>query len=481
MKSLRLFPERSRLSIFVPLFLSLIPFSARFSTAQNVPEKIPGEAKVQEFVRALESPSAAERSAAEKSLTEMGPEILPFLPETARRPEVKMRLNRIRLALERTSAQDSLEASRMTLPKEINIRELRIQTYEKTRNRIEFQLPEETVYAPPADQAGTAATFWEFLDTFCDANHLAPQLSKEQNGLFLAKTLRTTPRSGSQNPRTAYLGPFRLEPLKITSTLLFERNTPAALLQLEIAWEPRIQPVFAYLNLKEIAYENKIVKKEGNEKEEERENTEYEPLPAGEHELLIGTHDFRALCDAALPAAKFPAGTRTISLRGTLSAVACGESRDFIFDGLAEKVGEEFTPVSQRTAAVLVTFTGLRTESVLNSAESSSKISNKKKTPKKYLVATLRYRYEEPHEAMESHRMWIYDNYAFLQASNGRKIVSERSELLRQTPNEIAADLYFPMTPETEKALSEFQLVFPRPCGIYEVEYPFEIKGITVP
>ncbi len=423
------------------------------------------EAEIKTQIRELASPSVPLRNAAEQNLLKMGPEILPFLPETARQPEVKLRLNRIRLQLERTSAELSLDASRISLPESINAQELKNQTYLKTRNIIDFSNPSKTDFTFEPSDTETAPTFWEFLDQFCDEYHFAPQVLQNPKGILLATSVRTTPRAASKNPRVAYLGPFRLEPQKITSTLLLESNTPALLLQLEIAWEPRIQPVFAYLKLTEIAFEN------------DSQTSPYTSLQTAEHEILIGVHDFRSLCDAALPATKIPADAQTISLRGTFSVVACGTSRDFIFDDLATKIDQDFTPVSERTAAVLVTLTGLRTEKVLNSSENESEI----KEPQNYLVATLRYRYEESREAMESHRMWIYENDAFLEAPDGSRIVSARSEMLRQTPNEIAVDIYFPLTPESEKSLSSRKLIFPRPCGIYEVEYPFEIKEIPVP
>ena len=110
-----------------------------------------------------------------------------------------------------------------------------------------------------------------------------------------------------------------------------------------------------------------------------------------------------------------------------------------------------------------MTFSRLRTEKTKTGA---------------YLAATLRYRYEESHEAMESHRTWIYENDAILRGPNGEEITSERSDLLRQTPNEIAVEIYFPVNEETLKNLSGWTLVFPRPCGIYEVEAPFELRDI---
>lgn len=394
--------------------------------------------EVNALVKNLTSPSAAKRAAAEKGLLELGPGILPLLPESVRSPEAKMRLNRVRLELERQVAEDSLKAGVVTFPKDYtsgSAAEMLALAAKQTGNLIEADLPENAVFTKPQNLA--AMEFWSFLDAFCDQLHLEPQALPEKKGLKLVPTDRQTPRS-------AYLQPFRLEAVQMQKTV-----GNAGLLRLELAWEPRIQPVFAYLKLTEGSFDG----------------GEPVKFPGTEYEILIGQNDFRAFCDVPLSARLVPPEAKTLAIRGTLSAVACGARKDFTFDALDQKLDRAFTPASARTAALLVTFSRLRTE--------------KTKTGT-YLAATLRYRYEEAHEAMESHRTWIYENDAMLLGPDGAEIVSERSELLRQTPNEIAAEIYFPVNDEILKELSGWKLVFPRPCGIYEVQAPFELKGIPL-
>lgn len=401
--------------------------------------------EVNALVKNLTSPSAAKRTAAEKGLLELGPGILPLLPETVRSPEAKMRLNRVRLELERQVAEDSLKAGVVTFPEDYtsgSATKMLALAATQTGNLIEADLPEDAVFTKPQDAA--AMEFWPFLDAFCDQLHLELQALPEKKGLKLVPTDRQTSRSASRNPRAAYMQPFRLEAVQIQKTV-----GNAGLLRLELAWEPRIQPVFAYLKLTEGSFDGgELVK-----------------FPGTENEILIGQNDFRAFCDVPLSARLIPPKAKTLTIRGTLSAVACGARKDFTFDALDQKLDRAFTPVSVRTAALLVTFSRLRTE--------------KTKTGT-YLAATLRYRYEESHEAMESHRTWIYENDAVLRGPSGEEIASERSDLLRQTPNEIAVEIYFPMDEGALKNLSGWKLVFPRPCGIYEVEAPFELRGISL-
>lgn len=424
----------------------------------------PTQTQVDSLIRSMGSPSASQRAEAEKALLELGPEALPFLPESARSPEVRMRLNRVRMALERQTAENSLEAGIVSLPKTCPVGQIPEKVARQTQNALEFSLPEDATFT-----AAAQTPFWEFLDAFCDQFHLAPQTLPGKRGLKLVPTLRKTSRSASQNARVAYLKPFRLEPLKITSSILFGNDVPGTLLQLELAWEPRITPVFAYLKLREADFFDA----EGQPLESSLK------LPANEHEILIGQNEFRALCELPLPGASIPAGAHSMTLRGTLSAVACGTKKDFIFEDLPSKLDHEFPPVSERTAAVLVTLTGLRSETLQRKPNSTEAAASAE--TERFLVATLRYRYEESHEAMESHRTWIYENDAALRKPDGTSLASERSELLRQTPNEIAADLYFRLEGAEIPDLTGWKLIFPRPGGIYEVEYPFEIQAITIP
>ncbi len=427
--------------------------------------------KVEKLVKALGGTSVARRSAAEEELLELGPGVLPFLPETVRSPEAKMRLNRVRVALERQNVEDSLEAGSVSLRDfaeegEIPVSQISEMLAEQTQNTVEFNLPEDAVLALPKTKTGEKVDeipFWEFLDSFCDEFHLTPQSLPGKKGLKLVSSLRTVARNAGENPRVTYLKPFRLEPLKVTSSILLSNEKPSTILQLEMAWEPRILPVFAYLKLSEAEFFADGKPMMGLPKK----------MPATEYEILIGAEDVRALCELPISGSLIPAGAEKMTLRGTFSAVACGTQKDFVFTELEEKLNRDFSPVSHRTAAVLVTLSDLRSEMEQKTEDSEETVS--------YFVATLRYRYEESHEAMESHRTWIYENDAELVFPNGERIASERSEMLRQTPNEIATDIYFPVSAELLKDLSGCKLVFPRPCGIYEVEMPFELQEIPLP
>ncbi len=445
------FFNRCALGMIIAAYITGIsPFFAQAQT----------EEQVSKLVKDLGSPVLSTRTEAENTLLNFGPEILPLLPENARLPEARMRLNRIRIALERQNAEDSLEAGVVAFRETIAVKDIPDWIAEQTQNQLEINRTEKQIFSWKSPEKNVP--FWVFLDSLCDQFQLIPQTIPGKKGLKLIPSQRSTPRSASENPRIAYLKPFRIEPVRVTSSILAASNTPSFLLQLELSWEPRIQPVFAYLKLNEADFFGANGLK----------ISDPAPLvlPRQEHEILIGKTDFRALCDVALPINAFPNDARSMNLRGSLSAVACGAKKDFTFTNLEKKLNQKFSPEIRRTAAVLVMMSDLRSETIQKEEKTAYS-----------LIASLRYRYEESHEAMESHRTWIYENDAVLKGPEGKEIRSSHSELLRQTPNEIAVEIHFSISKDLLDDLSEWKLIFPRPAGIYEVEYPFELQNIPIP
>lgn len=401
------------------------------------------ENDVTNWVKQLQHPSITSRQEAEKALLQAGAQILPYLPtSTSLPPETRLRLNRIRLQLERQQSETSLQNAQVQISQPQTLDELLSEIEKQTGNRLESGVAGSLTWSPESTEK---QDFWPFVDTLCDALSLQLQPQSESKGWILLKNRRKTPRSAKTNPRVAYLGPFRLEPTQITSTILLENNTSATRIQIELAWEPRLQPILAQLTWKTL-------------QNAADEDFSAELLPRV-HELPVGMRESRIAAELPL-SVKNMANLRQpsqITLGGTLQTIVAGPVFPFTFENLTEKIGVEFSPVSHRQAEILVTLTGLRRE-------------------KDSLVATLRYRYEHSHGAMESHRIWVYENPATLE-NNSQQIPSTHYEMLRQTDHEIALDLYFPWQDDWHG----WKLIYPRPIGIYQMEYPFLMKNIPIP
>lgn len=411
--------------------------AAFFLLAAAVEEK-----DVVPWVKQLQHPSVTTRQQAEEALIQAGPEILPFLPDSASLPpETRLRLNRIRLQLERHQSEMSLQTSQIQISQPQTLAEVLSEIERQTGNRLESGVTSMTWMPEKTEKQD----FWPFIDTLCDALSLQLQPQSEKKGWILLKSRRKTSRHAEKNPRVAYLGPFRLEPTQITSTILMENNTSAMRLQVELAWEPRLQPILAQLTWKTL-------------QNDAGEDFSEKLLPRV-HELPVGMRESRIMAELPLNVkdAETLRKQSQVTLGGTLQTVVAGPAFPFTFENLPEKIGVEFSPVSHRQAEILVTLTGLRREG-------------------DSLVATLRYRYENSHGAMESHRTWVYENPATLE-KDSTKIPSTHYEMLRQTDHEIALDLYFPW----QEDFHGWKLVYPRSVGIYQAEYPFLMKNIPIP
>ena len=171
------------------------------------------KAEVRTLVRQLDSPRLEKRQSAEKRLVELGPEVLPLLPEpnadlTA---EVKQRVDSIRHQVQETAAKTSAQASPITLhsPGDEAVENPRrtTETERQPHHRRRGNGP-----AGPADPElkvdFDSTPFWQALDDGLDQAGLSVYRFGQQHALCIV------PRSPGQVPRTgraSYSGPFRFE------------------------------------------------------------------------------------------------------------------------------------------------------------------------------------------------------------------------------------------------------------------------------
>ena len=442
--------------------------------------------EVQRLILQLNAQTAEARDAAEAVLLKLGPGILPELPseEMLRGgpAETAMRLGRVRLELQKQASANTLLPATILVqdipPEEKTLAEwlawLEAQTgnFMYTRpgpgesaveeKKISLRFSENTLETEEL-------LFWYVLDRLSDAFRVSPQLHAPSAEIFVAPESRILPRTGIspwnppktvQNMNVTYAGPFRVAPTKITSTILLDRAAVATQVQTEIAWEPRLTPVFLNVEVTSLAAENRAL----------------EILPRT-HEVPVGADTVAATLDLPLAlknAEDWGVIHRAdyLSLEGKLTAVVAGPRHPFTFTELGKKLGKRIPAESERVAGVLVTFTGIRRDvrTVLSDSPEAEK--------EKVLVASVRFRYEETHGAMDSHRLWLYKNPAWLVSPTGEKLASTHYEILRQSTNEISLALYFP---DAGESLAQWSLVYPRPTGLYAVEYDFRMAEVPSP
>lgn len=399
--------------------------------------------QVRRLVRQLDSPRLAERDAAERSLLEMGPDVLDHLPPiTDRTPDgVVQRLGRVRQKLEQSAAGAKAEASTITLRAEaIRLSEVLAAIEQQSGNRIidaRVQFGHEMT-DPELKVDFKQTHFWRALDSVLDMAGLTVYPYGAERAVYVVtrpegQVLRTG--------RACYEGPMRIEPVLVRAEHDLRRSG-AALLQLanEIAWEPRVRPISLEQPMSAVEAKDET----GQALLVDDPEATLEVPSEGDQTAATLTYSFRA------PGREV---VRIASLDGTLRVLIPGKVATFRFDGLLEAKTSR-----QRIGGATVTL-----EHVRRSGECWE--------------AGIRVQFDDAGSALQSHRGWIFRNPAYLQTPDGETITYTRFETTRQTGNEIGMAYFFDLEEPPEQA----QFVYETPSLVLDVELPYELKDIPLP
>lgn len=214
------------------------------------------EQSVRVMVRRLESDTIQERDAAEKQLVEMGPSVLPFLPAVTARTsgEMKVRLQRIRQALESIDVGAYFEASTVTLSGTMQLAEALQQISEQTGNTIRLQ-GEDAVSGIEVKLDFTHESFWNVIDALLLQGNLRVD-TNVYGGVARELVLIPASREIRQATPAFSSGPFHVEVSSIQATQVFYSPLNGQLeVFLQVAWEPRFEPVFMQLPMRTITAE----------------------------------------------------------------------------------------------------------------------------------------------------------------------------------------------------------------------------------
>lgn len=218
----------------------------------------PSPAEIRALVDRLASPQRAQREEAERQLLTAGPAILPHLPtppETAD-PAMRETLRRIRTALERRRAEESLAPSRVRWRGRATPAELAAVIAEQTGNAVEVVSTADPAGGPPLTVDWRQTTFWEAVGELTSRGQfgILAVASAEVDGLTAApRGVRLAPLGAQVDGQlieaavgAAASGVFRWEVVRL------ERRTPAAgerspallRIQYRLRAEPRLRPLF---------------------------------------------------------------------------------------------------------------------------------------------------------------------------------------------------------------------------------------------
>ena len=414
----------------------------------SVPGDSPPDAEqaalVRRLVRELDAAQKARRDDAEQQLRTLGPSIVGLLPQADERlpAEVQLRVRRLRDEFEQARAEASTQAAHITLDaKRLPLSEVLAALTRQSGNKLVDLRPQfgEAARNELLSVHFQNTPFGPALDDVLDRAGLAMQTISGEPGIALANRSDTQLASSG---RISYAGAFRIEATRLTGLRDLRNPSLDVLgLQLEVAWEPRLKPIALFLP--------------GDRIQAVDEDGQKLPLSGAGQELEVNTNNGTYAATLPINFVLPPRGVRRISrLNGWLRAMVPGRVEDFRFTGL-----EQAKRTEQRHAGVAV---------VLDSVHKNNAI----------WEISIRVKFEKPGQALESHRTWVFNNEAWLEAADGgEKLPYAGMETTRQSESEVGVAYLF-APPE---GLAKYTFVYRTPSSIANITLPFELKDIKLP
>lgn len=404
--------------------------------------------------RELESPEVPKRDAAEKELIELGIRVLDYLEAADEKTTTQAveRLGRVRQHLEKIAVAAVTQASLVNFSGKISVGKALEKIRKQTGNNV--ALPEgvpDLFRDREVEVEFKDTSFWEAIaDIMQQSDLVVDTYGGEAGKLILTPTQAA--RIAAANPNAAQPKKPVIKPPRNASgvfDLLVTRvnasrnlRNPAqnyCNIDVLIRWEPRINPISIVLPASTI--------KAIDEFDSPISITNQEAVMSGTVQRVIPELEFSVpigLLDRQIEEIK--------SLDAVIDAVLPGRIETFKFKNL----GNLEPGASQLKGGATVTFEGIvKNEDLWG--------------------VNVGLSFDEEHNALESHRSWVYDNPIHLENKDGQKYEALAFEGVRQTNSEVVVRYYF------EKDPKELSLHYTTPAAIVKVPVKVSLKKIPLP
>jgi len=407
------------------------------------PKTVATSAEIAALVRELDAAEKARRDAAQAKLLELGPGVLELLPADAKTlpAETRVRLERIRGQLERQRADASVRASRVTLEADpLPLSQVLAAITAQTGNQLIDSRPMfgQQVRDPQVRLKFDKTPFWSALDQTLDEAGLTVYNFAGEGALALvARSPELAPRAEG----ACYAGAFRVEVHELIARREL-RTPPGSGLELnfEVAWEPRIKPIFFLQTTADFTARD------------DRGQPLVGTTKGSKVEITVNS---AATCIESTVHFALPSrdAKRIALFDGKLMALLAGKSEEFRF---AELEGAK--RLTERVAGCTVTL-----ENVVHNDEAWQ--------------FRLTVGYDQADRALESHRNWIFNNEVWLETPTGEKLPYASFETTRQGDNEIGVAYLF----AGPKSLAGHKLVYRTPVAIVNLPVEFRLTDLELP
>ena len=421
-------------NVLIHLILSIAVLSAPLQVEASGTAEAAFNQQVRKLLKQLDSDLLAQRQAAEKALIALGPQVLDRLPGEVDSAEVRQRLQRIVKTLQLQASRNATVASRVDLQGKMSLAMALKSLQQQTGNQIEARGQLDALVQLDLQQV----IFWQALDRILDQvqMNVDPFLSGRTT---LALTSRP-PEEQSRQASASYGGIFRFEPLRVEASRNLRNPKIRGLkVALQVAWEPRVTPIF----LSVPAARLKILDDQGKP-------LAVDNLRGASSAAIEGD---RTAVELTLPL-QLPSreAHKIASLQGELDTLLPGKPQRFEFTRLQDK------NQLLRKAGVNV---------ILLQVDQQ----------KEELVVQVKVAYEQADQAFESHRGWVFLNPAYLELESGKSVKFRTYETLDQGPRSVTLAYRF----ERPENLQKVRFVYETPATIVRKQVSFELRDMLLP
>ncbi|MAT14390.1 MAG: hypothetical protein CMJ46_03880 [Planctomyces sp.] len=432
----------------------LVVLNSLFVTSQGQETDVKLTEQVAELVTRLENEDKTARREVESALIELGPRILPMLPEPARTQPMWLRvgLERVRQVLQRQKSAASLEASRFSFSGKVTVNELLTQLSQQTENELDASTVPDDVLQREVTIEFKQTSFWEVID-WIEANQ----------PLHYAKLSKFTTRDERHAAIThLHQGPVRFEFSRPTSKQLFGNDDEQLWrVPVRVHFEPRLRPL--YLHWKGNDFEAVGYPANADENPQEIKLPPFNPASsielAAERDQggLVTILDFTGPREVPL---------KSIELQGAFDLILAAGHEQVEFDLSGMPAG-----VTRRVGPASVELLDLKRAQVEVFDEDETRQED-------VLRVTLDVVYSpQVLSAFESFRTWMFSDPIWIETAKGGRIEREpRFETLNQFPGEIKVAYHFDVSSE---ALSGSRLLYRIPTLVTRIELP--VRPVLLP
>ncbi|MDG2380792.1 MAG: hypothetical protein P8N76_03890 [Pirellulaceae bacterium] len=418
-----------------------------FCLLAQVPASTPTDklqTEIHQLVQELDDSDRSIRERAETQLSERGPNVLGLLPRTDDNTptEVKQRLDRIRNTLQRMSAEQKRQPSRLTFQGTFPFSEILKSIKQQTGNRVvdyrdRFGQAQDGVELELNIQD---QPFWQALDQILDQAGMTIYSYVGQTRTI--GIVAADPNDRKRQDAGVYSGLFRIEAAEIIAQRNLLRTENQSLrLRLNLLWEPRAMPILIRHALADL-------KLQGDD------GTKMSVIsPDGTLELPV--QSTVAGIDLVLPLKLPDRSIRKISkLTGEFTAMIPGREEQFLFENL-----DTARDVVQQKGGLTVTLERVRKNGSL-------------------FEFRIRVKFDNPSGAFQSHLDWASNNQVYLINDTGKRIENPNFERYLERSQEVGFAYLFPLGDED---IANWKLVYQSPAAIIDVPIKYTLTDIELP